>query len=169
MPSPAVRYPLLALAVSCSFGVLGCSADDAPSKSSQPPSQESSEKKPLVPLYAGAPAFCEREGADAVRDVFCGEEPPKFRGLAELESALGIVFGSTDSYESASSGVVGLADQAVSVVLSHSTALGGDVVSPINPRAILIGGGSVLAFNRGAQQVEIASNALLPRDLPASL
>jgi cytochrome c553 len=44
-------------------------------------------------------------------------------------------------------------------VLSHSTALGGDVVSPINPRAILIGGGSVLAFNRGAQQVEIASNA----------
>jgi mono/diheme cytochrome c family protein len=43
------------------------------------------------------------------------------------------------------------------VVVAHSTALSGDVVSELNPRTIILGPGMFLAFSRGIQQVEIAA------------
>jgi mono/diheme cytochrome c family protein len=43
------------------------------------------------------------------------------------------------------------------VFLSHSTALSGALVSPLNPRAIMVGSLTVVAFNRGVQQAELAS------------
>ena len=164
MPLTASGFRLAAM---CFFGVLACEPDAPATKGSGPARPpKKAEEKPPINAYAGAPGFCSREGADAVRSVFCVEEPPDIRSLADLENALGLVFPPAEYYENAApSGVIGLADETVSVILSHSTALGGDRVSPINPRVILIGGGSVaagsiLAFNRGAQQVEIVSNAL---------
>ena len=168
MPPTASRYRLAALIASCFFGIVACGSDTAPAAKGGGPTRppKKAQEKPPIVVHAGAPGFCAREGADAVRTVFCGEAPPDIRSLADLESALGLVFQPAEYYESAApDGVIGLADGTVSVILSHSTALGGDHVSPINPRVILVGGGSVgagslLAFNRGAQQVEIISNAL---------
>ncbi len=45
------------------------------------------------------------------------------------------------------------------VVLGHSTALSGFVVSSINPRVLLLGHETLLAFQRGVQQVELISAA----------
>ena len=45
------------------------------------------------------------------------------------------------------------------VVLAHSTALSGHVVSPINPRAIVMGGRTIIAFQRGVQRIELATLA----------
>ncbi|HET6333195.1 MAG TPA: hypothetical protein VFG30_08280, partial [Polyangiales bacterium] len=54
-------------------------------------------------------------------------------------------------------------DRAFVVVIGHSTALPGHVVSPINPRALLVGMDTSLAYARGVQRVELASRA---RDKP---
>jgi cytochrome c553 len=43
------------------------------------------------------------------------------------------------------------------VMLGHSTALSGKLVSPLNPRVFIIRAGTILAFHRGVQQVEIAT------------
>lgn len=104
--------------------------------------------------YSTRPDFCAREGEDAVRDIFCGEEPAILRSLQELESRLAL-----DSSAEAT-GTSGYDSDAVYrsvVLLGHSTALSGRFVSPINPRVIVIGINSMLAFNRGTQQVEIVS------------
>ena len=45
------------------------------------------------------------------------------------------------------------------IVLAHSTALSGHLVSPINPRAIVLGPSSVMTFQRGVQQIELVTRA----------
>ena len=120
----------------------------------------------ILPLPADAlvgenarPSLCEREGHDLVRETFCGDTAPSISSLADLQHALKLrlqpeveevtlpiqpgMFVEPPSYAGA-------------VVLSHSTALSGDLVSPINPRAIIMTYNTFLAFNRGVQQVELA-------------
>ena len=74
-----------------------------------------------------------------MREVFCTDEPPRVRSLADLQSSLG------------------LSDSAEYVFLAHSTALSGQLVSPINPRMFALSHEVQLAFNRGVQQVELAT------------
>ena len=122
------------------------------------------------------PAFCARPGDDAVRDLFCGDAPPAITNLGQLQELLGI-----DLYRDINSGYNdppmdgGLTEKVPgkllvprdggvllnlnASLLGHSTALSGHMVSPINPRAVVIGEHTLLAFHRGVQRVEIASRA----------
>jgi hypothetical protein len=91
---------------------------------------------------ARRPAVCERtDRSDAVRDVFCTETAPRITGLTALHQALGL----QDN------------ERARAVLLSHSTALAGDLVSELNPRAIFGTRELLVAFSRGIQQVELAA------------
>jgi cytochrome c553 len=100
----------------------------------------------------GPPAFCAQQGDDAVRDVVCGDAPLALTSLDELLVALTLkpppeqVDGSDASSDRTLYSVA---------VLSHSLALSGRLVSPINPRVIVMGTESFLAFQRGKQQVEV--------------
>jgi mono/diheme cytochrome c family protein len=88
-----------------------------------------------------APAFCGRANDDITK-LFCGSQPPDITSLAALTHALRV-------------------DRALR--LGHSTGLGARLVSPINPRAVLLGSGSfsqgfvAATFTRGVQQVELVS------------
>jgi cytochrome c553 len=109
--------------------------------------ESDSEEEQAVPAR---PQFCEREGADVVRDVFCADEPAEPRSLDELLVALALK----------PAQLVGSDATPYSVaVLSHSTALSGRLVSPINPRVIVMGVEGFLAFQRGAQRVEVITRA----------
>lgn len=109
------------------------------------------------------PTFCARPGEDAVRDLFCGPTLPSITSLFALEQRLqvGPVLlpgASTDgSYDASALDPTSLVD--VAVFMGHSTALSGHLVSPINPRAIIIGPNAVLTFQRGVQQIEVAAPA----------
>lgn len=89
------------------------------------------------------PATCERGGDNVVLDVFCGAAPAAIADLESLQGALGLV-PDPPAYGT------------FATLLAHSTALSGRLVSPINPRAILLGNGVAMAFQRGVQQVELA-------------
>jgi hypothetical protein len=91
-------------------------------------------------VAANSPPFCVRTADDAVHRAFCGATPAQVHSLADLVSLLNF-------------STVG---EANIDLLAHSTALFGSLVSPINPRLILVrGDGSFLAFHRGAQSVEL--------------
>jgi hypothetical protein len=151
---------------------LACSPDDgsashAARRSSTPVAAPANASTPVAapantfsPASASEPSLCERPASDAVHDVFCSDAPPRISGLLDLENALGFQFPTPDAgagysngagYGTLSGGLSGV------VFLAHSTALAGELVSPINPRAILIGATTFLAFNRGLQQVELAA------------
>ncbi|HET8940072.1 MAG TPA: hypothetical protein VFN67_41810 [Polyangiales bacterium] len=94
------------------------------------------------------PALCERaDRSDVVRDLFCADSPPEIVSLAALQAALGFA-SPVGAKVDARTG---------SVFLAHTTSLSADLVSEINPRAVIMAPGLFLAFNRGVQQVEIAS------------
>lgn len=109
-------------------------------------------------LRPGAPTLCARERNDAVRDLFCGEQPPSIGSLADLQSALqlnqaigvGAAFGAP-----ADPAQFSLVDSLVA--LGHSTALAGHLVSPINPRALILTRDVFMAYQRGVQKVEVIS------------
>ncbi|HEX4340839.1 MAG TPA: c-type cytochrome [Polyangiaceae bacterium] len=108
--------------------------------------------------YAGQPAFCSRPGNDTVRTVFCGSSAPVIGGLTDLERLLTLSFDTPDGgYTSSYSTGFGTTADLRTVLVGHSTALSAQLVSPINPRAIILGQSDVLAFNRGIQQVELVS------------
>jgi hypothetical protein len=123
------------------------------------------------PVQALRPAFCEREDDDAVRRLFCDAEPPEITSLAELQQRLGVTPGAPASQAQrpvyhgldSAAGSGGEGENVTRyyvrypVLLGHSTALSGHLVSPLNPRAILLGLGTALAFQRGVYQVELAS------------
>jgi hypothetical protein len=93
------------------------------------------------------PALCDRGGrSDLVIDLFCGETPAHVGNLADLHFGLGFL----------EPEVVGTIFGGA-VVISHSTALSGDVVSELNPRTIITKGQQFLAFSRGVQQVEFVA------------
>lgn len=104
------------------------------------------------------PRLCDRPGDDRVRDLFCAEAPPPIASLADLLRPLGLV-PEQASLRMASDMMT------IPVLTAHSTSLSGHVVSPINPRAILLGIGPagtttphvIVAFQRGVQQVEIVA------------
>lgn len=99
------------------------------------------------PATYARPALCDRPGrSDAVIDLFCGEAPAHIGNLADLHTGLG--FYEPEVVDSIFSGAV---------VLSHSTALSGDVVSELNPRTIIQKGRIFVAFSRGVQQVEFVA------------
>ena len=101
-----------------------------------------------------------------VRDVFCAAAPPSIASLADLQALLGIASGS-DVLTLSGETTTGI------VMTSHSTALSGRLVSPINPRAIFVSGKSnaglaiqvIMAFQRGTQQVELIALDRIQRRL----
>jgi len=112
----------------------------------------------LDPIPSGVskverPALCERERADEVRDVFCGEAVPGIASLHDLQRLLQLT---PDGVDQAS---LGYGPERPIAVLGHSTALSGHLVSPLNPRVIVIGEGTFLAFQRGVQRVELITRA----------
>jgi hypothetical protein len=105
--------------------------------------------------------LCTRGTDDAVRDVFCAKEPATIGSLHELESIVGLGLEEPDggavTEAGASLAQPGIAGYLAVALLDHSTSLSASLVSPINPRAILLGTPTALAFNRGVQSVEIAT------------
>ncbi|HMJ14178.1 MAG TPA: hypothetical protein VK524_22335, partial [Polyangiaceae bacterium] len=73
------------------------------------------------------PAFCVREGADEVRDVFCADRQPTVRGMADLQVLVGLKRAMPDApAQSDAAEPSELSYQLAAVaVLVHSTALSG--------------------------------------------
>ncbi|MET0339755.1 MAG: hypothetical protein ABW252_02090 [Polyangiales bacterium] len=91
-----------------------------------------------------------------MRDLFCDGDGLQIRSFRELARQLLNPLANTP--EESPDDPLGLASGALTAAyLGHSTALSGALVSPINPRAILIGATTVFAFQRGVQQVELTS------------
>lgn len=109
------------------------------------------------------PELCARERDDAVRDVFCAATPPMVRSLEDLQQALDLDPNQAgDGYESGLAAMTGgtlSGSNHVVAVLGHSTALSGHLVSSINPRVIIFGRSSLMAFQRGVQKVEVITAA----------
>jgi mono/diheme cytochrome c family protein len=140
--------------------VIGCATEEAEIALDSPPAELAPISDAMdVALYR--PALCDRPGDDRVRDVFCAEARPRIQSLLELEASL--------NFSDAAPITLSRPGFASTVVaLGHSTALSGRLVSPINPRLIMISqearAPSFLAFSRGVQQVEIiASDRALER------
>ena len=110
---------------------------------------------------AQRPSFCRRAGDNPVRQKFCSGPPPKLSSLRQLQDLIGVNPRPPPSHEAAAE----LAKEdiysivTVAVFLAHSTALSGHMVSPINPRAILLTDDTAMTFQRGVQLVEIASRS----------
>jgi hypothetical protein len=130
----------------CVGGILACQS--GASHQAGAPADASSVVDPKPIDGAALPAFCSREGEDAVRDIFCKGASPDIRSLHDLETRLDVAFPLEGSSGATFSPVA---------ILGHSTALSGKLVSPINPRVIIVRTNTLLAFNRGVQQVEIAT------------
>jgi hypothetical protein len=87
------------------------------------------------------PTFCDRAN-DEVAELFCGERAAEIASLADLKRELEL-------------------DRVL--LLGHSTALSGRLVSPINPRAVMLRTNGLddrytaAAFTRGEQRVELVS------------
>ncbi|MEY4511915.1 MAG: hypothetical protein RLZZ450_4037, partial [Pseudomonadota bacterium] len=120
------------------------------------PAVESSDAGPKR-SYGQGGSVCDRPGQDAVRDVFCSGTPPVITGLRQLQERLEINF-LPATLNKAQGDALSPSTVLDSVAfMGLSTALSGQLVSPINPRMILIGGGTLMAFQRGVQHVELAS------------
>ncbi|HTU59825.1 MAG TPA: hypothetical protein VMF89_15340 [Polyangiales bacterium] len=102
------------------------------------------------------PSFCARAGDDAVRDVFCTQPSAAPDDLDDLLVALNLK--PPPAAASDANAAIDRTPYSVAV-LGHSTALSGRFVSPINPRVIVMGTESFLAFQRGTQQVEVIARA----------
>jgi hypothetical protein len=109
---------------------------------------------------AAAPGFCARAGADAVRDVFCAPVPPTIRGLHDLQVLLGFYSAEAEAIQGPqAAGKLYEASGHIAAALGHSSALSGHLVSPLNPRVIILGGSTIMAFQRGVQRIELISRA----------
>ena len=128
----------------CAFGILACRSGDPHQASA--PADAGSVVDPK-PDGSTVSTFCNR-GEDAVRDIFCKGRSPDIRSLRDLETHLDLALPLERSSGATFSPVA---------ILGHSTALSGELVSPINPRVIIVSSNTLLAFNRGVQQVEIAT------------
>jgi mono/diheme cytochrome c family protein len=121
------------------------------------------ERRPTVSAREPArPELCARDRDDAVRDVFCAATPPVVRSLEDLQQALALDPDQGDAgYESAVAKATSGASVVSNIVtvLGHSTALSGHLVSSINPRVIILGDSSLMAFQRGVQKVEVITPA----------
>jgi hypothetical protein len=147
------------LAVCISSATLpGCDADQA--RTSRDAATAAEDAGPLRAVARssrgpdGRPLFCQREveSSDLVRERFCADAPPTITSLSELQYEL-----KTDQLQQLPADFPLFA-----LLLGHSTSLSGRHVSSINPRAIVvaIGGGPLMTFTRGVQQVEITAMSL---------
>ena len=108
-----------------------------------------------APERDGRPGLCSRDRDDAVRDVFCAPSAPRIRSLEDLQEHLALQ--PDQQFYSAEGETLG-GDKFVTL-LGHSTALSGHLVSPINPRLLVLGSGTFMAFQRGVQKVEVIASA----------
>jgi hypothetical protein len=137
---------------------LACADEDAhrPGRT-QPEASPTSRLLEQAIIGHSPPALCDRDRSDKVRDIFCSEQPPSITGLSDLQKLLQAIPGEPPE---------GYGEQfpasASVTVLSHSTALSGHRVSPVNPRLIVITDGMLVAFQRGVQKVEVIAEARNP-------
>jgi hypothetical protein len=109
---------------------------------------------------SAAPGFCARAGADEVRDLFCTPVQPTIGGLRDLQVLLGFYSSSAAATEGPqAAGKLFEGSGHIAAALSHSTALSGRLVSPLNPRVIILGDNTIMAFQRGVQRIELISRA----------
>lgn len=102
-------------------------------------------------------ALCARAADDAVRDIFCKGERRTVSSLRELLARLELPTLAEGVDEASASQLRIDSREPIehAVLLGHSTALSGQLVSPINPRAILLNRQTLVAFQRGVQKAEI--------------
>jgi hypothetical protein len=112
-----------------------------------------------APIPEDRAALCARPRDDAVRDIFCKGSNLNVSSLRELAIRLGISVLPVDMDEATAAQITLEPTARVphAVLLGHSTALSGQLVSPINPRAILLNDATLIAFQRGVQKVEIVT------------
>jgi mono/diheme cytochrome c family protein len=154
-----MRLFRLGVATLCVFALPACGTHGG---SNDAPRERSTDSGATSPASEGPSRLCARPAADTVHDVFCGDTPPEIHGLRDLEELLQLAIGppqegSPSGYTDAGATAVSESAYEAVTLLGHSTALSGQLVSPINPRALILGPNTFLAFNRGIQQVEIAS------------
>jgi hypothetical protein len=115
--------------------------------------------EPQAPIPSERAALCARPADDAVRDLFCKGDNLTVSSLRELLGRLGIDALAVDVDEAGAAQTSADTSQESQnvVLLGHSTALSGNLVSAINPRAILLGKQALVAFQRGVQKAEIAA------------
>jgi mono/diheme cytochrome c family protein len=140
----------VALGCDAAPGELASDAAVAPIAPSEPP--------PHAPAREHTrPGFCERPRADTVRDVFCGDTRPAVTDLHTLQELLDL----NPAPKLQADGVTPVDFNPLAIsgptvtVLAHSTALSGHLVSPINPRVIILGSAALMTFQRGVQRVEL--------------
>jgi hypothetical protein len=157
--SPSSRRALLALSLAAaSASCADHQADGDPGAVVTPIADEPSLFDPAAPF--ARPRLCdERPKSDAVRDLFCGQLMSPVRSLRQLEAglALSALPDEIDDEKAESLAIDPHALVDNVVYLAHSTALSGQLVSSINPRAILLGRETFLAYQRGVQQVEVVA------------
>jgi hypothetical protein len=154
----AGKLPPVASAESDAHAVGDASlASDAGGASDE--SRDAGGEEPAADIPAERAALCARQADDAVRDVFCKGTNPTVTGLRELARRLKLSALRPEVDETAAAAIEIDPFEAINTVvfLGLSTALSGQLVSPINPRAILFNGETALAFQRGVQKVEIAT------------
>lgn len=115
--------------------------------------------QPDAPIPDERQALCARPADDAMRDIFCKGARPSVSSLRELLARLEIDALPVDMDEAAAAKISHAPDAVLetATLLGHSTALSGQLVSPINPRAILLNRSTQVAFQRGVQKVEIVT------------
>lgn len=119
---------------------------------------DASASEPAAAVPSERQALCARPADDAVRDVFCKGPHPTVTSLRELFQRLNLrALGPEEGDTSGPANVASDPAPRTTVLLGLSTALAGQLVSPINPRAILLNADTQVAFQRGVQKVEIIS------------
>jgi hypothetical protein len=133
--------------------------DAAPTLDATAAADATGEREASVSLRPGAPGLCARAGDDQVRDVFCTEDPSSITSLRQLQLRLALNAYPATVDDATAAAYQPDPDAQIDglVFLGHSTALSGQIVSPINPRVLLLGQNTFMAFQRGVQQVELAA------------
>jgi hypothetical protein len=135
--------------------LIACSSAESPTAHRQEVGQpKATAAETLTAAEVARPAFCDRPGvrerATAIDALFCSEPGgPAIASLRDLQELLDLV-----PFAPAADG--GASEL---VMLGHSTSLPGHLVSPINPRAFILGKDNMLAYARGGQEVELVSRA----------
>jgi len=160
MPMQTQLHPWLRAVAAFGCSALAACADAGPEPhvpSAAAPQAPALPADALVTEHT-RPALCARARADVVGDAFCADTLPQVTSLLDLQRALQLELQpDAEELPAVEPGMyVEPPRYGAAVLLTHSTALSGDLVSPINPRAIVMNYDTFLAFNRGVQQVELA-------------
>lgn len=155
MPRRGAQHGL-PLAACVALGLLGCVASRSPAPAADTDAPDPDFDRRLWPDptdfmrhgEAQREVVCARGGDDLVRDLFCGDEPPRITSLVELEQALEVDEARIGGYTGVS-------------LTANSTALSTRSVSALNPRLFAVRVEQLpiemiaLAFTRGEQSVEL--------------